>query len=93
MPFPYLSSTPPEIREYIQTSGSLPNPWASNPSVVLTEPHGNFFPGGSLIILRRVMAIQEAIPYLSPTYRSLPQREVMAFVVNALFVTVFVSEE
>ena len=47
MIFPYLSPTPPENREYIQMSGSLPDPWESHPSVVLTEPP----PGGSLIIL------------------------------------------
>ena len=39
---PHLSSTPPEcrlsvLREYIQASGCLPDPWDSNPSVVLTE--------------------------------------------------------
>ena len=37
----------PENREYIQMSGSLPDPWESHPSVVLTEPPS----GGSLIIL------------------------------------------
>ena len=37
------------LSEYIQTSGSLPVPWESNPSVFLTEPPG--IPAGSLIIL------------------------------------------
>ena len=44
MVLPYLSSAPPEAakrmlrREIIQASGSLPDPWAFHPSVVLTEP-------------------------------------------------------
>lgn len=46
---PYLPSTPPDHREYIQTPGSLPDPWAVDPSVVLTEPPLD----GSLIIVPR----------------------------------------
>ena len=46
---PYLSSTPPDHREYIQMPGSLPDPWAVDPSVVLTEPPLD----GSLIIVPR----------------------------------------
>ena len=42
MVHPYLSTTPLEnrnsvLREYIQASGCLPDPWEFHPSVVLTE--------------------------------------------------------
>ena len=82
---------PRKIREYIQTSGSLPDPWESNPSVVLTEPPG--IPGRSLIILLRLNAARGAAPRLSPAYRFFPQWEIIAFAVNVALRHRVVSEE
>ena len=47
-------------REIIQASGSLPDPWAFHPSVVLTEPP---FRNGSFIIPAIIFAIRTDQPF------------------------------
>ena len=59
--------------------------------MVLTEPPG--IPDGSLIILWRLNAAQEAVLRLSPAYRFLPQWEIMAFAVNVALRHRIVSEK
>ena len=59
--------------------------------MVLTEPPG--IPDGSLIILWRLNAARGAAPRLSPAYRFLPQREIIAFAVNVALRHRVVSEE
>ena len=88
MIFSYLSSTPPKNREYIQSSGSLPGPWESHPSVVLTEP-----PAGGSLIMPWCLSYAGSYPALTAVYRSFPQWEFIAFTTEVAAHHGFVTEE
>ena len=80
MVLPYLSSAPPEAakrlprREIIQASGSLPDPWAFHPSVVLTEPHGPLPRRKSHYSVMPRSCMPEAVRHLQAGSRSCPER-------------------
>ena len=80
MLLPYLSSAPPEAakrlprREIIQASGSLPDPWAFHPSVVLTEPHGPLPRRKSHCAVMPHGCMPEAVRHLQAGSRSCPER-------------------
>ena len=80
MILPYLSSAPPEAakrvlrREIIQASGSLPDPWAFHPSVVLTEPHGPLPRRKSHYSVMPRSCMPEAVRHLQAGSRSCPER-------------------
>ena len=80
MILPYLSSAPPEAakrmlrREIIQASGSLPDPWAFHPSVVLTEPYGPLPRRKSHCAVMPHCCMPEAVRHLQAGSRSCPER-------------------
>ena len=88
MIFSNLSSTPPKNREYIQSSGSLPGPWESHPSVVLTEP-----PAGGSLIMPWCLSYAGSCLALTAVYRSFPQWEFIAFTTEVAAHHGFVTEE
>ena len=80
-------------REINQASGSLPDPWAFHPSVVLTEPPG-IWPGRKshyAVMSHRCMP--EAIRHLQASYRSCPKKTVMAFIAAVALHHRFVPDE
>lgn len=78
--FPYLSTTSPETQA-LCPAGPLSNDRQLTGSigcslpVVRTEPPES----GSLIILRRLIALRGAASLLPPAYCSFPQWEILAF--------------
>ena len=96
MVLPYLSSAPPEAakrmlrREIIQASGSLPDPWAFHPSVVLTEPplrtEVSLCCDASLLYAGSCPALTGRLPLMS-------RKTVMAFAAAVALHHRFVPEE
>ena len=93
MVLPYLSSAPPEAakrmlrREIIQASGSLPDPWAFHPSVVLTEPHGPLPRRKSHYAVMLHSCMPEAVRHLQAGSRSCPERPSWRSPLLWLFIT------
>ena len=93
MVLPYLSSAPPEAakrlprREIIQASGSLPDPWAFHPSVVLTEPHGPLPRRKSHYSVMPRSCMPEAVRHLQAGSRSCPERPSWRLPLLWLFIT------
>ena len=93
MILPYLSSAPPEAakrmlrREIIQASGSLPDPWAFHPSVVLTEPHGPLPRRKSHYAVMPHSCMLEAVRHLQAGSRSCPERPSWRSPLLWLFIT------
>ena len=93
MVLPYLSSAPPEAakrlhrREIIQASGSLPDPWAFHPSVVLTEPHGPLPRRKSHYSVMPRSCMPEAVRHLQAGSRSCPERPSWRSPLLWLFIT------
>ena len=93
MVLPYLSSAPPEAakrlprREIIQASGSLPDPWAFHPSVVLTEPHGPLPGRQSHYAVMLHSCMPEAVRHLQAGSRSCPERPSWRSPLLWLFIT------
>ena len=59
--------------EIIQASGSLPNPWAFHPSVVLTEPHGPQPRRKSHYSVMSHRYMPDAVRHLQAGFRSCPK--------------------
>ena len=73
--------------EIIQASGSLPDPWAFHPSVVLTEPHGPLPRRKSHYSVMPRCCMPEAVQHLQAGSRSCPERPSWRSPLLWLFIT------